>query len=53
MYLLYEEDGSFKAGTIITDNDTSLQVDTQHGKRAKEKAITVMMRFNAPAPAEF
>lgn len=53
MYLLYEEDGGFKAGTIITDNDSSLQVDTQHGKRAKVKAITVMLRFNAPAPAEF
>ncbi|MHB1331832.1 MAG: ribonuclease catalytic domain-containing protein [Sulfuriferula sp.] len=53
MYLLYEESGSFKAGTIITDNDSSLQVDTQHGKRVKVKAVTVMMRFNAPPPAEF
>jgi exoribonuclease-2 len=53
MYLLYEESGSFKAGTIITDNDSSLQVDSQHGKRVKVKAITIMMRFNAPPPAEF
>ena len=53
MYLLYEEDGHFKAGTIITDNETSLQVDTQHGKRVKIKIINVMIRFAAPAPAEF
>lgn len=53
MYLLYEEDGQFKAGTIITDNETSLQVDTQHGKRIKVKIINVMMRFAAPNPAEF
>lgn len=53
MYLLYEEDGQFKAGTIITDNETSLQVDSQHGKRVKIKVINVMMRFAAPAPAEF
>ncbi|HAN55598.1 MAG TPA: ribonuclease II, partial [Betaproteobacteria bacterium] len=53
MYLLYEEDGGFKAGTIITDNDSSLQVDSQHGKRVKVKAITVMLRFDAPNPTEF
>lgn len=53
MYLLYEEDGQFKAGTIITDNDTSLQVDTQHGKRVKIKALNVMMRFTAPTPPDF
>ena len=53
MYLFYEEDGQFKAGSIITDNDSSLQVDTQHGKRIKIKALHVLMRFAAPAPAEF
>ncbi len=53
MYLFYEEDGQFKAGSIISDNDSSLQVDTQHGKRVKIKAVSVMMRFAAPAPAEF
>ena len=53
MYLFYEEEGQFKAGSIVTDNDSSLQVDTQHGKRIKIKAVNVMMRFAAPAPAEF
>ena len=53
MYLFYEEDGQFKAGSIIVDNDSALQVDTQHGKRIKIKALHVMMRFAGPAPADF
>ena len=52
MHLLYEEDGQFKAGTIVTDNDSALQVDSQHGKRVKVKAINVMLRFATPMPAE-
>ncbi len=52
MHLLYEEDGHFKAGTIVTDNDSSLQVDSQHGKRVKVKALNVMMRFATPTPSE-
>lgn len=52
MYLLYEEDGDIKAGTILADNGTSLQVESQHGKRTKVKATHVLMRYAAPAPAE-
>ncbi|MCU0840095.1 MAG: RNB domain-containing ribonuclease [Thiobacillaceae bacterium] len=51
MYLLYEEDGDIKAGTILADNDASLQVESQHGKRTKVKAGHVLLRFAAPAPA--
>ncbi len=53
MYILYEEDNQFKAGTIVTDNDTSLQIDTQFGKRAKIRAAQVVLRFTAPGPSEF
>ncbi len=51
MYLLYEEDGDIKAGAILADHDTSLQVESQHGKRAKVKSSHVLLRFAAPAPA--
>ncbi|MFO1320681.1 MAG: RNB domain-containing ribonuclease [Burkholderiales bacterium] len=47
MNVFYEEDGAFKAGTILADNNTSLQVETAHGKRSKVKANAVMLRFNA------
>jgi exoribonuclease-2 len=52
MYCFYEEDGDIKAGTILADNDTSLQIESQHGKRTKLKAASVLLRFAAPAPAE-
>ncbi len=52
MYVLYEEDGDIKAGTLLADNDTSLQIESQHGKRGKLKAAHVLMRFAAPAPAQ-
>jgi exoribonuclease II len=45
MNVFYEEDGGFKAGTVLADNNTSLQVETQHGKRAKVKAASVLLRF--------
>ncbi len=50
MYLLYEEEGEIKAGSILAEQESSLQVETQHGKRTKVKAAHVLMRFNAPEP---
>jgi len=52
MYVLYEEDGDIKAGTILADNDSSLQIESQHGKRGKLKANHVLLRFGSPQPAE-
>lgn len=52
MFVLYEEDGDIKAGTILADNDSSLQIESQHGKRGKLKAGHVLLRFDAPAPAQ-
>ena len=34
MNILYEEDGSFKVGSIMTDNTTSLQIESLSGKRS-------------------
>ena len=53
MNILYEEDGSFKVGSIMADNTTSLQVENVSGKRSKIKAANVMLRFTQPALAEF
>jgi len=52
MNVLFEEDGAFKTGTIVADNDTSLQVDTSSGKRVKLKAANVLLRFAAPGAGE-
>jgi exoribonuclease II len=52
MYVLFEEDGGFKTGTVLTDNDASLQVEMPSGKRSKVKSANVLLRFAAPGPAQ-
>jgi exoribonuclease-2 len=51
-HVYYEEDGGFKVGTVLADNDTSLQIEALHGKRSKIKAANVLLRFNQPGPGE-
>jgi exoribonuclease II len=51
MHLLYEEDGSYKAATILADQNTSFMVEAPHGKRSKIKAAHVLLQFKEPAPA--
>ena len=53
MNVFYEEAGSFKAASVVEDNTTSLQVQTQHGKRAKVKAGSVLLRFEHHSLSEF
>ena len=50
MHVFFEDDGAFKAGTVLVDNDTSLQVEAASGKRLKIKAANVLLRFADPAP---
>jgi exoribonuclease-2 len=51
MHVFFEDDGQLKAGTVLADNDTSLQVESATGRRLKVKAAAVLLRFAAPAPA--
>ena len=52
MHLLFDDDGSFKAGTVLAATDSSFQVETASGKRAKVRASHVLLRFASPAAAE-
>jgi exoribonuclease-2 len=52
MNVLFEEDGVFRAGTVLADNTSTLQVELPTGKRGKIKAASILLRFDAPAPAE-
>ena len=52
MHVLFEDDGQLKAGTVLADNDASLQVEAASGKRLKIKAASVLLRFASPGPAE-
>jgi exoribonuclease-2 len=51
MHVFFEDDGAFKAGTVLADNDTSLQVEAASGKRLKVKAASVLLRFSEPSPS--
>jgi exoribonuclease-2 len=51
-YVLFDEAGKFLAGRVMSQADTSLQVELDSGKRVKVKAANVLLRFDAPAPAE-
>jgi exoribonuclease II len=48
MNILYDENGDFKLGTIISEQEGSLQIEAQHGKRAKLKSSHVLLRFAEP-----
>ena len=52
MFVLFEEDGSFRAGIVLADNDSSLQVENTRGKRVKIKRANVLLEFREPAPAD-
>ena len=52
MYALFEEAGKFQAGRVMSEAESSLQVEMDSGKRVKVKAANVMLRFERPAPAE-
>lgn len=49
-HVLYEDNGSFKVGSVLADGDSSLQIEAPHGKRAKIKTKDVLLRFTEPAP---
>jgi exoribonuclease II len=52
MNILFEEDGAFRAGSLMVDNTTSVQVELPGGKRSKVKAANVVLRFTSPAAGE-
>ena len=52
MNVLFEEDGAFRAGSVLADNVSSLQIELASGKRSKVKATNVLLRFAAPTAGE-
>ena len=52
MNVLFEDDGQLKAGAVLADQGTSLQVEVSSGRRLKVKASNVVLRFASPGPGE-
>jgi len=51
MFVLYEESNQFKAGLIKSQADSTLQVESESGKRSKIKQSTCILTFSSPEPA--
>jgi exoribonuclease-2 len=51
--VFYEEEGGFKVGTVLADQDASLQVEAPHGRRSKVKASAVLFRFDGSGLSHF
>ncbi|MBI5268689.1 MAG: RNB domain-containing ribonuclease [Burkholderiales bacterium] len=51
MYALFDDAGKFLAGRVMSEADSSLQVELDSGKRVKVKSANVLLRFDKPQPA--
>ena len=52
MNVLYEEEGEFKVGSILSQSPASFQVESPHGRRSKIKAANVVLSFERPGGSE-
>ena len=52
MFVLFEEAGKHLAGRILSEADSSLQVELDSGKRVKVKSANALLKFEKPAPAD-
>lgn len=52
MYALFEDTGKFLTGRILSQTDTTAQIELETGKRQKVKLGHVLITFNAPTPRE-
>ena len=52
MNALFEDAGKFFAGRVMTETDTSVQIELESGKRVKVKTANVLLKFDKPPPAE-
>lgn len=50
-YVLFEEEGALRAGTVLAATEGASQVELPGGRRVKVKHGHVLLRFAAPPPA--
>ena len=48
MFVLFEEAGKHLAGRILSEADSSLQVELDSGKRVKVKSVNALLKFEKP-----
>jgi exoribonuclease-2 len=52
MHILFDDAGKLLTGRLLSEAESSLQVELDSGKRVKVKAANALLRFEKPAPGE-
>jgi exoribonuclease-2 len=52
MYVFFEDDGQLKAGTLLSEQPASLQVELPSARRLKIRSDRVLLRFASPSAAD-
>jgi len=52
MHALYEDAGKFFAGRVMSEADSSAQIELDSGKRVKVKSANVLLKFEKPGSSE-
>ena len=52
MHILFDDAGKLMTGRLMSEAESSLQVELDSGKRVKVKTANALLRFEKPAPAE-
>src|SRR5689334_559405 len=52
MFVLFEDAGKFLAGRVLSETDSSAQVELESGKRVKAKGANILLKFEKPQPQE-
>ncbi|MDP2262439.1 MAG: RNB domain-containing ribonuclease [Hydrogenophaga sp.] len=52
MHILFDEAGKLLTGRLMSEAESSLQVELDSGKRVKVKTANALLRFDKPAPGQ-
>jgi exoribonuclease-2 len=52
MFVLFEEAGKYLGGRVLSEAESSAQVELETGKRVKVKGANIVLRFEKPTPSE-
>jgi exoribonuclease-2 len=52
MYALFEEAGKFQTGRVMSEAESSAQIELESGKRVKVKSANVLLKFDKPNPTD-
>ena len=52
MNVLYEEEGEYKTGAVLSQSPASYQIESPHGRRSKIKTANVVLTFERPSAGE-